>query len=36
MSAPMATMGVGSTGMGNVGLSAQNDTIYLFKKDACP
>jgi len=35
-SAPTATIGVGSTGVGAVLLNAQNRTLYLFKKDAGP
>jgi predicted lipoprotein with Yx(FWY)xxD motif len=35
-SAPTATIGVGSTGVGDVLLNAQNRTLYLFRKDAGP
>jgi predicted lipoprotein with Yx(FWY)xxD motif len=33
-SAPTATIGVGSTGVGDVLLDAQNHTLYLFEKDS--
>jgi predicted lipoprotein with Yx(FWY)xxD motif len=34
--APTATIGVGSTGVGDVLMNAQNHTLYLFKKDTGP
>jgi predicted lipoprotein with Yx(FWY)xxD motif len=35
-SSPTATIGVGSTGVGDVLMNSQNHTLYLFKKDTGP